>query len=244
MKDSAETNYKVDIEEFEGPLDLLLHLIKINEIDVYDIPISAIVKQYIEYIEMMENFNIEIAGDFIVMAATLMRIKARMLVPNPNSDEDDDFMEDPRAELVERLLEYKKFKELSYHLGEKLKKSCDIFSRNFVVAEQSDKRGIVNIVGTDLFNLLSSYKTILTKLDRRLPEEIEGEEYSVEEKSGTIVEKLQFVKFVRFTELFQNVRSRKELVTTFLAVLELIKIGQIKVEQNELFNEIYIYRKE
>jgi segregation and condensation protein A len=244
-ENNANFDYKVNIPVFEGPLELLLHLIKVNEVEITDIPISKITKQYLEYVELMENFNFEIAGDFLIMAATLMRIKARMLIPDLNSGNDDDEdWEDPRTELVNKLLDYKKFKELSIHLNEKLKKSSDIYSRNFVVADNEDKKGEVNVVDTDMIALLNAYKSVITRLNRRIPDEIEAEEFTVEEKNNLILNKLEYVKFIRFSDLFMRSKTKKEAVVTFMSILELIKLGEIKVQQDELFKEIYIYKRD
>ncbi|HON55483.1 MAG TPA: segregation/condensation protein A [bacterium] len=233
-----------NLELFEGPLDLLLHLIKLNEIEIADIPIAEITKQYMEYLNLISELNFEVASEFIIMAATLMRIKARLLLPQSELFETEEDWEDPRQELVERLLEYKKYKELSIHLTEKLEAFQDTFSRDFTLLDDTYKKGEIHIVHTDLFNLLSAYKKILSRLANRLPEEIEGEKITIEEKEEHIITKLRYVNFVRFSELFREARSKNEIVLTFMALLELLRIGNVKVQQENMFGEIYIYKNE
>jgi len=234
----------INISLFEGPLDLLLQLIRINEVDITDIPIADITRQYIEYLELLEDLDFEVAGEFLVMAATLMRIKARMLLPQTALLDEDDDWEDPRKELVERLLEYKKFKELSIHLGEKLDKYQDTYNRNFLLAGDDYSKGEIRIIESDLLALLVSYKKILTRLSNRIPEEIEGEEFTIEEKQEYLIAKLRFSKSIKFSDIFLSARSKNEIIITFMALLEMVRGGQIRARQTDLLGEIYLYGDE
>ncbi len=234
----------VNLDVFEGPLDLLLQLIRINEVDITDIPIADITREYLEYIELMESLDFEIAGEFLIMAATLMRIKVRMLLPQSEADVEEDEWGDPRKELVERLLEYKKYKELSIHLGEKLEKFQNTFGRNFLMVPDNCKKGEIKIVESDLFGLLIAYKKILNKLSNRIPEEIEGEEFTIEDKQNLFLSKLRTGKLIRFSDFFLEVKSKTEIVVTVMAMLEMIRNGDLRVKQTDLFGEIYIYTAE
>jgi len=236
-----ENRINIALDLFQGPLDLLLHLIKINEVNIYDIPIAEITKQYIEYIEMLESFDFELAGEFLIMAATLIRIKSRFLLPQQETQIEDDDWEDPRAELVERLLEYKKYKELSYHLNDRLIKMQDTYTRDYMLLQDDYREGEIQQIETDLFGLLAAYKNILSRLDNRLPEEIEGEDIKLEDKQNYILTYIKETDFLRFTELLKSARSKKEIVVTFLALLEMLRLNQVCAQQSELFDEIYIF---
>ena len=237
------SDLKFNIPNFEGPLELLLNLIRLNEAQITDIPISEITNQFLEYLEMMEILDFEVAGDFLIMAATLMRIKARMLLPRTSEEEDDEW-EDPRKELVERLLEYKKFKELAIHLGDRLEKHQNTFQRNFVLLSDEYRKGNVSVTDVDLFALLFSYKKILTKLSNRIPEEIEGEEFTIEEKQTFINDRLKSGKILKFSDIFIEARSKKEVVVIVMAILEIIRSGGMRIQQTQLFGEIYMYHPE
>ncbi len=221
--------YKVCLENFEGPLDLLLFLIKQNEIDIYDIPISKILDQYIEYLALMESLDLEIAGEFLVMAATLMYIKSKMLLPKPPVEEDD--IEDPRTELVNQLLEYQKIKQAADFL-EKLETS-----QKLVYPKGAKKitinADIVENLDVNLFDLVKAFKIVLDRKPKEIIREIIKEEVKVEDKIADIIELLKEKNEIKFEDVFCGSATKLEVIVTFLAVLELIRIGEIKVYQNE-----------
>lgn len=237
------SDLKFNVPNFEGPLELLLNLIRLNEAQITDIPISEITNQFLEFIEMMEVLDFEVAGDFLIMAATLMRIKSKMLLPRTEGDDEEEW-EDPRKELVERLLEYKKYKELAIHLGDRLEKHQNTYQRNFALLSDEYRKGNVSVVDIDLFGLIFAYKKILTKLSSRIPEEIEGEEFTIEEKQSFITERLKSKKVVKFSEIFIEAKSKKEIVVIVMAILEMIRGGGMRIQQTELFGEIYMYHPE
>ncbi|MEW6556726.1 MAG: segregation/condensation protein A [Elusimicrobiota bacterium] len=230
--------YGVKLEVFEGPLDLLLHLIQKNDLDIYDIPISKITSDYLAYLELMKQLNLEVAGEFLVMAATLMRIKSKMLLPVTETDKDDEELVDPRDELVKRLLEYKKFKAASTKLRTSLDAQKDIFYRKVKPEFTEDDFGLE----VTLFDLLDAFRNVLEKA-QTVSKEIIKEEYTIEEKIRVILSFLEGKRFVSFYTIFSETETRLSVIVTFLALLELIKIGQVYVRQNQMFSEIRIYRR-
>jgi len=228
--------YGIKLEIFEGPMDLLLHLIQKNDLDIYDIPISKITSEYVAYLDIMKYLNLEVAGDFLVMAATLMKIKSRMLLPSHDNDEEGDEL---KKELVNRILEYKKFKEASKILHTNLESRKDIFSRNTEPEFKEDDFG----VEVTIFNLLDAFRTVLEKA-KKTPKEIIKEECTVEEKIKLILFELETRRFLAFFSLFSEDETKRSVIVTFMALLELLKTGDISVKQDKSFGEIRIYRKE
>jgi segregation and condensation protein A len=232
--------YKVKLEVFEGPLDLLLYLIKKEEIDIYDIPIAKITDQYLGYLEMMKLLDLNIAGEFIVMAATLMHIKSRMLLPQEGLTEEE-LEEDPRAELVRRLLEYKKFKEAAGDLSHMARKQKDYFVRlgsdKTLAPEQEDA-----FIEANLFDLITAFSKILKEIPKEVFQEVVKDEFTVSQKIHDIVHMLVDKKVLYFTELFKKAKNKAEIISTFLAVLELIRLKEIMVRQKVHFGEIEILR--
>ena len=228
--------YGIKLEMFEGPMDLLLHLIQKSDLDIYDIPISKITSEYVAYIDMMKNLNLEVAGDFLVMATTLMKIKAKMLLP---THEDEESGEDLKKELVNRILEYKKFKEASKILMVNLENRKDIYSRSADPEFKEDDFG----VEVTIFNLLDAFRTVLEKA-KKTPKEIIKEECTVEQKMKLIVLELGARPFLAFFSLFGEDETKRSVIVTFLAMLELLKTGQIIVKQDKSCGEIRIYVKE
>ena len=227
--------YGIKLEMFEGPMDLLLHLIQKNDLDIYDIPISKITSEYVAYLDMMKNLNLEVAGDFLVMAATLMKIKSKMLLP---THEDEESGEDLKNELVNRILEYKKFKEASKMLHANFEAQKEIYSRSAEPEFKEDDFG----VEVTIFNLLDAFKTVLEKA-KRVPKEIIKEECTVEEKIKIILFELETREFLSFFSLFSEDETKRSVIVTFLALLELLKTGHISVKQDKSFCEIRIYRR-
>ncbi|TAN45915.1 MAG: segregation/condensation protein A [Nitrospirae bacterium] len=234
--------YNIKVPIFEGPLDLLLHLIKENKIDIYDIPIAVITRQYLEYIEIMKELNLEIASEFLVMAATLIYIKSRMLLPpDPDVEEVTD-EEDPRAGLVQRLLEYQAYKEASTTLRERE----DIWS-NVFPGPAIDTKELTTVPSepylfdVNLFDLLGALKKMIT----RVPPEalmISRETLTIKDRIAAIIEKLESELTVKFEDVFSSDKSRLQVIVTFLALLELLKLGIVKVFQDKEFGAIWIMR--
>ena len=243
---AVQDEYKVDLEVFEGPLDLLLYLIKKDEVDIYNIPIERITTQYMEYLNLMRMLDLNIAGEFIVMAATLMMIKSRMLLPVEERPEgqDQEEGEDPRWDLVRRLVEYKKFKDAAMILQEKELVQENVFSlgRDGAVLGHEDASTLLQDVS--LFDLISAFNEILKKAKPEEIGEILAERYTVADKIDTVLYMVRHGQSVKFTSLFGETASRHEIVCTFLALLELIRLRQISVFQQEHFGDIMISRVE
>lgn len=238
---SLKEEYQVRLEVFEGPLDLLLYLIRKDEVDIHDIPINLITTQYMEYLEAMRMLDLDIAGEFIVMAATLMMIKSKMLLPvdeRTSSDEEED-AEDPRWDLVRQLVEYKKFKDAAVHLHFLEVEREHVYDREGAHV-QIDKDVEKSLQDVSIFDLISAFNEALTKIPQESLAEIFAEEYTVGQKVDDILKRLK--KEIRFSisNVFASMRSRSEVVCTFLAVLELIRLKQIRVLQDEHFGEIVV----
>ena len=227
----------VKLERFEGPLDLLLHLIKRDEIDIYDIPIAHITRQYLAYIELMRALDLDVAGEFLVMAATLMRIKARMLLPLPTAGEEED-EGDPRVELVQRLIEYRQFKEAAGTLRLREDERRRLFERGYLPSE--DEAGPLPLAPATLFDLLDALNRVLSRVSVQAVYDVQGEAYDVEEKMSLIASTVAERGSLTFEELLLGCRARAEMIATFIALLELIKLGRIGVAQAEHFGEILL----
>jgi segregation and condensation protein A len=235
-----ETDYKVRLEVFEGPLDLLLYLIKQDEIDIYDISLERITSQYLEYLQAFKELNIELAGEFIVMAANLIYLKSRRLLPlDQQPPEEDAGDEDPRWDLIRQLIEYKKFKEAAADLHFRELEQERIFPREAtspLAIQEPLRLGEVGI-----FQLISAFQTVIKRIEARQDvQEIFGERFSVSEKIDTILRRVASGNRIRFSDLFGAVVSRVEVVVTFLALLELIRLKQVRAVQKNVFEEIEI----
>lgn len=228
------------LPRFEGPLDLLLHLIKRDEIDISNIPIAHITKQYLETLELMRQLDLEVAGEFLVMAATLMRIKAKMLLPVPKSDDDED-EGDPREELVQRLLEYRLYKEASETLKTQEGERRGLFERGMVPTE--DEAGPLPLAPATLFDLLEALNRVLARRPERVVYEVRTEAYDIEDKMSFIARTVAEDGRLRFSTLMERARARMEIVVSFMALLELVKLGTIVVVQEANFADILILPK-
>jgi len=234
------SSYSVKLDIFEGPLDLLLFLIKRDKIDIYDIPIAHITKQYLEYIELMRELNLEVAGEFIVMAATLMRIKVRMLLPKTQDEEEE---EDPREELVSALLEYRKFKEAAQILKAKEAEHSRWFPRSdFSFVNKLPEDEI--LVEASLQDLIFAFKRILDSQPKETYHTIDYPKVSVEERIEYVLNRLAEKDGVIFTELFSDAPIKLVMVVTFMAILELIRLQKIYIRQTKHFSEIWVFRNE
>ncbi|MCK4852360.1 MAG: segregation/condensation protein A [Candidatus Omnitrophica bacterium] len=235
--------YKVKLNVFEGPLDLLLFLIKKERIDVYDIPVSRITEQYLAYLEVMELLDLNIAGEFLVMAATLIHIKSKMLLPPEEDREDAEGSEDPREELVRKLVEYKKYKEASYQMRAVLDKSRDVFFRKGGGGKEksfADREGECFEAG--LFELISAFRKVLKNIPKKKFHEVIKDRFTVADKMHSIYHLLAGKPRIYFSALFGKAENRDEVIATFLAVLELIRLREIIIVQNSFFGGIEIIR--
>lgn len=240
--EQTELPYQVRIENFEGPLDLLLHLIKKNEINIYDIPIAMIAQQYLSYIEAMKDLNLTVAGEFLVMAATLLQIKSKMLLPVEESAEDEDDGPDPREELVRRLLEYKTFKEAARQLDTQERIWREIYSRpaaSLEVGAVSDDAMLDNI---GLFDLVDALQAILNRNPGKKLLEIIPDNLTVRDRMNAILEALEGQESIGFEALFEASCHRLVIIVTFLALLELIRLRTVRVYQAENFGPILVSR--
>ena len=238
-------DYKVTLDVFEGPLDLLLYLIRREELDIYDIPIEHITAEYMKFIEDARRLNLDIAGEFIVMAATLMVIKSRMLLPVERRRAGEDGQEewvDPRLDLVRQLVEYKKFKDAALRLEtmEAMRANCYDYGGGRPKFEKTaaDARGA--LANLDLFDLLSAFQEVLARANEMPHEELKGIRYSVPDKMDYVLERTRADGQVAFTSLFREDAPKGEIIVTFLALLELLRQHRVIVYQNAAFHEITI----
>ncbi|MFC0559785.1 segregation/condensation protein A [Halalkalibacter alkalisediminis] len=245
--------YSVKLDLFEGPLDLLLHLINEAEVDIYDIPVAVITDQYLTYIHAMQELELDVASEYLVMAATLLAIKSKMLLPKQEEelfDEDWEMEEeDPREELIFKLVEYRKYKEAATELKEKEQERSLVHTRPpedlepFITDEE---RRDIAIQGVSLFDMLSAYQKLLKRKELKAPRTttVKSQEYSIEERMQEVLSELdRFKGFCRFYDLFP-VPDRGHVVVSFLAILELMKTKAIRCEQTMNFSDIMIYRIE
>lgn len=239
-------DYKVNLDVFEGPLDLLLYLIRREELDIYDIPIGHITSEYMKFIEEARQLDLDIAGEFVVMAATLMVIKSRMLLPvdkrTANSDVDDEWV-DPRLDLVRQLVEYKKFRDaaLRFERMELERQNCFDYGGGRPKFEKTAADALNALSSLDLYDLLSAFQEVLARANEIPHEELKGMRYSVPEKMDSILDRVRDEGQLSFFVLFDPVASPKgEIIVTFLALLELLRQHRVIVYQNAPFHEITI----
>ena len=225
---------KVFLEAFEGPLDLLLYLIKRQNLNILDIPVTEITQQYIEYINLMEEIKLELAGEYLLMAAMLAEIKSRMLLPRPEVEEDE---EDPRAELVRRLQEYERFKMAAEDLD-----GIPRLERDVVIAnvEAPEKSVVIKLPDVTLKELLIAFHDVLKRVEMNSELHFEKETLSVRQRMLEIINRIQVKKFIDFVDLFNINEGRLGIAVTFLAILELLKDATIEVVQNEEFAPMHI----
>ncbi len=227
----------IKLERFEGPLDLLLHLIKRDEVDIYDIPIARITDQYLQTLELMRSLDLEVAGEFLVMAATLMRIKAKMLLPLPPVGEEED-AGDPRDELVQRLVEYRQFKEAAGTLKSREEERRNQYERGMLPGEE--EAGPLPLARVSLFDLLDALNRVLARAPEAPVYAIAAESFALEDKIALLGQALAERGRLSFEELLGHCRSRSEMIVTFIALLELIKLGVAAVSQAAIFGDITI----
>lgn len=231
--------YNIKLPTYEGPLDLLLHLIKKNKIDIYDIPIASITSQYLEYLEAMKELNLEIAGEFLLMAATLLHIKSRMLLPIVQVENIEE--EDPRAELVHKLVEYQKFRELALKLDEVNTYHSQLYFREPLPEERPDIE-IEYEFEVSLFDLISAFHKALKSIATPVPYKVEKESLHIQQKMIELLEILETTPYLPLSWLFKDIVRKIELIAIFLGVLELAKLEKIFLKQSEFCGEILIFR--
>ena len=238
----TDNDYKVRLEIFEGPLDLLLYLIKKDEIDIYDVSIERITSQYLKYIDTFKALNIELASEFIVMAANLMYLKSRELLPKDLQPPDESAEEDdPRWELIRQLVEDKKFKDAAQFLGMRESEGAELFSATPEMPDLTEPEESMAQVG--IFDLIRAFQKVLKKFeDVHTLREIVDDRWTVSDKIDHLLEILPIGGRVRFDELFSEATSRSEVIVTFLAMLELMKLHFLEVEQNNVLGEIVVVR--
>jgi len=227
----------VQLPIFEGPLDLLLHLIKKNEVSITDIPIATITEQYLATLELMETLSLDVAGEFLVMASTLIHIKSRMLLPAGAEEPDEDEGTDPREELVRRLLDYQRYKDAAGQLEQRDVLTRDVFARAATPTEEVGPTGFREV---SVFELLGALKRVIDRLPKDNAHEVTLDKITVREKMTLLLEVLRQRTSVMFESLFSEVKSRMEVVVTFLAMLELVKVRAIRISQAQRFGPIEI----
>jgi segregation and condensation protein A len=234
--------YEVKLEIFEGPLDLLLYLIKKNEIDIYDIPIALITEQYLSHIKMMKSLNLDVAGEYLVLAATLVHIKSKMLLPSQEEDTNGQEEEaDPRSELVKQLLEYQVFKDAAMQLDQRPLLERDVFKRGRTDEDQYADGGKDEVdAELSVFELIEAFYRIISTSEKTEFMEIDVEKMSLTERINEILDRLNEKKKMTFTELMGGQTSRKSILYTFLAILELMRLRMIRVYQAGSFGVIRV----
>ena len=241
--ESILPDYPVKLANFEGPLDLLLHLIKKNEVDVYDIPIVLITQQYLAYLDLMQELDLEVAGEFLVMASTLIYIKSRMLVPRIESADEDGDEENPRDALIRRLLEHQKFKAAAELLHEReIVRSAQWMRPDNRVEGIADEP-IERELEVDLFSLLQAFQSVISRMRERPVVQLPAEIVPIETRIEQLLDQLSDTEGCAFEGLFMAAESRQDLITTFLAVLEMIRLRLIRVTQVATFGAIRVYKR-
>jgi segregation and condensation protein A len=237
-------SYRVKLDIFEGPFDLLLFLIRKHEVDIYDIPIHDITEQFLNYLNLMKILDLEIAGEFIEMVAILMNIKARMLLPKPVFGDEED-LEDPRTELVERLLEYKKYKEAAIEMSGYEEQRRRLFTRKYfqTIREKKEISHEEYLQNVTLFDLLLAFKKALDNMPKVTYHEVKRIEVTIEDQTNFILQTLGLTPIILFSELVKNIKDRIVIIVTFLALLDLIRQKKISVYQARVFEEIQISLK-
>jgi segregation and condensation protein A len=231
--------FRIELPAFEGPLDLLLHLIQKHELDIMDLPVAFVTERYLDYIALMRELDLDVASEYLLMAATLAHIKSKMLLPAPPQDQDDEQgeQEDPRAELIRRLLEYQKYKEAAESLAGRPIMGRDVFARGAAVPENEGPAPLAEI---GLFKLLDAFEAVLKRVEGRVAFEVTTERITIGARISQLTELLRDRRLCRFEELFDGMYSRYEVVVTFLATLEMVKSHIARVYQADYGSTIYV----
>jgi segregation and condensation protein A len=240
--ESILEDYPVRLQNFEGPLDLLLHLIKKHEVDIYDIPIALVTQQYLDYLDLMQELNLDVVGEFLVMAATLIHIKSRMLLPRPDPAQEDP-EEDPREALVRRLLEHQRFKAAAELLHEReIQRSAQWGRPDGRVAEVVGEAPEPE-VDVDLFSLMAAFRQVLARVRQRPMVLLPPEQISIEARIEQLLARLSETEACGFEDLFADVQARAGMIVTFLALLEMIRLKVVRVFQQGNFGPIRVYKR-
>jgi segregation and condensation protein A len=233
---------KITLADFEGPLDLLLYLIRRDKIDIHDIPIAPITRSYMEYLALMEELSLDVAGEFMVMAATLIHIKSKMLVPiEPTEAQGDEDQEDPRDLLVQRLLEFQRYKEAAGILHQQAQIRAATWTRPETVLPAFDDKG-EEMLEAGLFDLVSAFKELLDRRKTLFDHEVESEGKSIEQRIDELLAIIREGESLDFLELFATLETKADMIVTFLALLELIRLKRVKVYQRGIFGPIRVFR--
>lgn len=238
-------NYKILINEFEGPMDLLLHLVKISDIDICNISIEEVTRQYLDYISAMEELNLDIASEYLIVAAELIEIKSAMLLPRPVIDDDDEYEEDPKEKLIKRLLEYKKYKEVTSEFKKLEEERKQIYTKEISDLSEFKNNDLINMDDIDLNSLMDAFNKFLSRkqLEQPLNTKIARKEYSVHERSNEIRNILKEKKKMKFEDLFDKF-TKDYIVVTFLSILALAKRQELIITQDNNFDNIMLSLKE
>jgi segregation and condensation protein A len=235
-------SYKIKLEIFEGPLDLLLYLVKKDHLNIYDIPIAKVTEQYLQYLNLMQLLDLNIAGEFLVMAATLMEIKSKMLLPAQEGEAAVEEQEDLREELVKRLLEYEKFKQIAESLRQKESSQREVFKRPKIELEKEEASEKEVYFEASIFDLINAFSQALKDIPKELFYEVIKDEFTIEEKIHDILHLLLVSPAVELSQLFGKAKNKIEIIVIFLSILELIRMKEIIARQRDLFSEIEIIR--
>ena len=236
--------YHVKLDIFEGPFDLLLFLIRKNEVDIYDIPISKVTEQFLIYIETLQLLDLNVAGDFIEMAAILMHIKARLLLPKTEVEGEEP--DDPRIELVERLLEYKRFKEMSYELDDLEETRSKVYKRKYFdyLPLKEDVSNEEFLDQVTLFDLMVAFRKAMNNMPKVTYHEVRKIDVTVEQQSEYILNKLKTSEVILFQDIMREIKEKIVLIVTFVSLLELVRDKKIIVRQSKVFDDIRIKPRE
>jgi segregation and condensation protein A len=240
---ALDPNFRIELPQFEGPLDLLLHLISKHELDILNLPVAFVTERYLAYLDLMKELNLDVASEYLVMAAKLIFIKSRMLlpqVPGAVEEEDEEEQMDPREELIRRLLEYQKYKNAAAQLGERDIAGRDVFTRGVEIEEGS---GPAPLAPIDMFKLLDAFQSVLKRLDGAQAFGISAERISIQERMTQIVDLLTERKSCSFEDLFVGALVKYEVVVTFLAILEMTKMRLLRIYQPDSRGSLHLERR-
>jgi segregation and condensation protein A len=233
--------FEIQLPSFEGPLDLLLHLIKRHELDILDLPVAFVTARYLDYLQIMQELDLDVASEYLLMAATLAHIKSKMLLPATPSDnleeQEEAYQADPRAELIRRLLEYQKYKQAAGQLGARPHAGRDVFQRGLSAPEA---QGPAPLASVDLYKLLDAFQAILKRVQGRVALEVTAETITIHERISQLSDLLRVKRGCAFEELFEGVRTRYEIIVTFLALLEMTKLHMTRIYQADPTAAIHV----
>jgi segregation and condensation protein A len=241
--DNETTDYAIKLDIFEGPLDLLLYLIKKNEIDIYNIPVALITEQYLQYLKIIKSLNLDLAGEYLVMASTLIHIKSKLLLPVPEEPTEEEADEDPRAELVRQLLEYQSFKDAAVDLAKRPLLERDVFTRSASITAEMEEAADSEdeLMEVSIFELIEAFHRLVSRIDKNDLLEIDMEKISIADIINDVMERLNREKNLTFEELLGERIDRRRIIYTFLAILELIKLKMVKAYQTSAFGVIRVF---